>query len=104
MRSLRQEDSTCKEFLENVQFATRALNKWYPEAVPNESYVIQTLSQRFTSAEMLKRLAYARKRKQNLSLESLEDMVVLADEHDRIERRAGTNRILRINMRMDQAG
>ena len=98
------EDSTCKEFLENVQFATRALNKWYPEAVPNESYVIQTLSQRFTSAEMLKRLAYARKRKQNLSLESLEDMVVLADEHDRIERRAGTNRILRINMRMDQAG
>ena len=102
--ALQPEDNTCKEFLENVQFATRALNRWYPEAVPNESYVIQTLSQRFTSAEMLKRLAYARKQKLTLSLDDLENMAVLADEHDRIERRAGTNRVLRVNMRMDQFG
>ena len=96
------EDNTCKEFLENVQFATRALDRWYPEAVPNESYIIETLSQRFTSAEMLKRLAYARKRRRRLSLGALEEMATLADEHDRIERRAGTNRILRINMRRDR--
>jgi hypothetical protein len=62
------EDSTCKEFLEDVQFAMKALNKWYPDAVPNESYIIETLSQRFTSAEMLKRLAYARKGKKKLNL------------------------------------
>ena len=98
------EDSTCKEFLEDVQFATKALNKWYPDAVPNESYIIETLSQRFTSAEMLKRLAYARKGKKKLNLLELEEMAILADEHDRIERRAGTNRILRIQMREDNVG
>ena len=92
---------TCKEFIEDVQFSVKALERWYPKAVPNESYIVETCSERFTSAEMLKRIAYAKRSGTSLDFSNLKKMAQLADDHDRIERKAGTNRILRVQSHAD---
>ena len=87
---------SCTEFLSDIDFARKAMNMWNPKALPNEDFIIETLRNRFTSAEMLKLMKKAQRRRENLNLDVLADLALIADDNDRIERRTGSDRILRV--------
>ena len=87
---------SCTEFLSDIDFARKAMNMWNPRALPSEDYIIETLRNRFTSAEMLKLMKKAQRRRESLNLEDLAGLALIADDNDRIERRTGSDRVLRV--------
>ena len=102
---LQPDTETCSEFLTGIKFALRALEKWQPSAVPEETFIVETLADRFTSARMLQLISHnKRSHKQNCSLAKMYEWCRIADDFEKIERKANPTRILRIRHKMHLLG